>query len=697
MNSAARESSMTVVNDRHYAQKLGGWLASGPRQAWILRALYVVLIANLFVLALYVVHGYWNSFHTDASTKNLLAQEMWETGKFFPRDWNYQNRDLMVVFGQVLIWPLLPFFENGFALHAFAGLIFSAAILGSLWKLTALTCETKWQRIAIVAMFAGGLSFRTAENIFGQVSYGVVLLLSCIVVVVGWRTLVDRGRRLHVGLLALALVLLLATWSNPQRALISYLLPLFAAVGAHVLWGGAAAEIGKRLRRGCLTSAAAILGFVAGAACSAFVLGLVQNINGVASPRWLAFEGIVNNLVHSAQAVIAMLGGTPPAGHEVVNLDGAYVSVRLVASVLLMLLLPWGVWRAIRIGQPALKFLAVFVAIQCSAILFLFATTTIPDMIDPATSGRYLAPPVLLGLVVLFSIPLIRNRVSLNVTVLALMCVLLTSSMVRLGHEALPVRSHNPAQAAVLEALRANKLEYGYATYWNSGIYTVLSGGESAIRQVSLEHGRPMPMRHLSSNRWYEAEAWEGSTFLLLSESEEKFVDWAAMESVMGTQPQRVAVGHLTAFVYPENIAKKMPSWSRLFNRPVDFPAFSKSLRTHGNWDEKANAVVIAKGESGLLAYGPYIHLPPGRYRAEFRIAFSGAGDGEVVATVDAVHELGNKVIDSLQVVAGSAAGEQVLEFELAAPTDQVELRVLATGAAEVAYRGVTLHPVSKQ
>src|SRR5690606_33832965 len=162
----------------------------------ILRILYVALIVNLFILALYVVHGYWNTFHTDASTKNLLAQEMWETGNFFPRDWNYQNRDLMVVFGQVLIWPLVPFFKNGFALHATSGLIFSAAIIMSVGALTGLTCVARWQRVVIVAVFAGGLSFRTAENIFGQVSYGVILLISCVVVMVAWRTLVDSHRRL---------------------------------------------------------------------------------------------------------------------------------------------------------------------------------------------------------------------------------------------------------------------------------------------------------------------------------------------------------------------------------------------------------------------------------------------------------------------------------------------------------------------
>lgn len=150
-------------NSREYGRRLADWVGSKQSQAWVLRAIQVVLVVNLLVLGLYLFHGYLNYFHTDASTKNLLAQEMWETGQFFPRDWNYANRDLMVVFGQVPIWPLLAFFRNGFALHAISGLLFAVAILASTWKLTGLLSQARWQRLMVVAVLAGGVSTMTAQ------------------------------------------------------------------------------------------------------------------------------------------------------------------------------------------------------------------------------------------------------------------------------------------------------------------------------------------------------------------------------------------------------------------------------------------------------------------------------------------------------------------------------------------------------
>ena len=65
---------------------------------------------------------------------------------------------------------------------------------------------------------------------------------------------------------------------------------------------------------------------------------------------------------------------------------------------------------------------------------------------------------------------------------------------------------------ALLDFLRANRLEYGYASFWNAGKFTVLSNHEVRVRQVMFEGGIPVPMRKLSSNRWYLPSAWRGPT-----------------------------------------------------------------------------------------------------------------------------------------------------------------------------------------
>ncbi len=678
-----------------YACRLADWLGTARRQKWIVSAIYLLLAVNLFTLGLYLFHGYLNYFHTDSSTKNLLAQEMWETGQFFPSDWNYANRDLMVVFGQVLIWPLLAFFKNGFALHAISGLLLSAAMLAAVWKLAGLLCETRWQRVMVVTVLAGGVSMKTAENIFGQAAYGTILFLSLIVILLGWWVMQARGRRLHLALAVLGLVFFLATWSNPQRALISYVAPVFVAIGIQVLWGGSMVELSMRFRRGVLACLAGGAGIAMGVVSSAWVISGVQNSNKVAAARWLDYDGFVSNLIHSAQAVMAMFGGVPAPGGEVVTMDGAYAALRLIVAFILLFLVPWSLVLALRTGKPVLRFFASFIAVQLSATMLLFVTTTIPDMSDPMTSGRYLAPPILLGLILLFSLSLSRERPAWSTTVVGLMFVLATNSVIRLGNEAMPVRFHNAERIAVIDALRANKLQYGYASYWNSGANSVMSDGDSLVRQIVIVDGLPLPMRHLGSNRWYEPDAWKGSTFLLLDKSEEAKVNWDAMRTRTGVDPERVQVGSLTAFVYPMNIAEKMPLWSRSFEHAVSLPAVAEGMRNQGSWDEREKAILSRKGEAGFLAFGPYMYLPAGRYRAEFQVESTGAAEGVEAAIVDVAYGGGSNVISSLQ-IKSSSVQEHSVEFELDKPVDSIELRTRATGEAQITYRGVILQPLGR-
>lgn len=679
-----------------YGRLLVDWLAVERRSRWVLAGLYLLLAVNLFALGLYLFHGYQTYFHTDSSTKNLLAQEIWETGQFFPRDWNYVNGDLMVVFGHLVIWPLLYFFKNGFALHAVAGLVFAAAILASVWKLTSLTCEHRWQRVAIVALLAGGLSWPMAENVFGQVSYGVVLLFSVLVLVSGWHAVRAGERATPLASVGLFVALFFATWSNPQRALISYALPLFVALAANGFWGGPAAETATRMRRALLVCSISGLALAGGFVCSSVVLAMVENSQGAAAARWLDFSGLVRNVVYSVNAVIALLGGLPPAGGDVVTLGGAYAALRMVVALAVLVVLPPVLARALRAQRPELRFLAVFTCTQLLLILFLFVTTTIPDMADPVNSGRYLVPSLVLALVVLFSLPLSRESLVTSAFTLCLFCVLGTNSVVRVGREALPVRAHNVARMEVLDVLRSKGLHYGYASYWNSGVYTVLSGGDQKVRQVLISNGIPMPMRHLASNRWYEAKAWTGPSFLLLDDAETAAVDWSAMKALTGTEPERVQAGSMIAFVYPMNLAEKIPLWSRSFDRPLTLPATPSSMRNQGAWDEAKSAVLSSKGQAGFLAFGPYMHLPAGRYRADFAIEASETAEGAHAAVVDIAHGGGTQVI-ATSGLPGPFAGTHRLEFDLAVPAEQVEVRVRATGEADVLYRGVVLHPVSEQ
>ena len=76
-----------------------------------------MIAVNAVCLLTYIFYTYQFHFHSDSAAANLLAQEIYETGQYFPRDWNWVNGDIWSLFMQTWVLVLLPFFENGFALQ----------------------------------------------------------------------------------------------------------------------------------------------------------------------------------------------------------------------------------------------------------------------------------------------------------------------------------------------------------------------------------------------------------------------------------------------------------------------------------------------------------------------------------------------------------------------------------------------------
>ncbi|WP_210217151.1 hypothetical protein, partial [Klebsiella pneumoniae] len=76
-----------------------------------------------------------------------------------------------------------------------------------------------------------------------------------------------------------------------------------------------------------------------------------------------------------------------------------------------------------------------------------------------------------------------------------------------------------------MDVLRAHGLQYGYGTYWNSGVITILSGGDVRVRQIEFDRGLPIPRLHLASRSWFRPQTWTGKSFLLLSKEEAAQLD----------------------------------------------------------------------------------------------------------------------------------------------------------------------------
>src|SRR4249919_746056 len=324
-------------------------------------AVAAILALNLALLAYFIAFGYRTYFHSDAATASLLAQEIFESGRFFPPDWNYVNGDLMVLFGDLLILPLLPFVRNGFALHEFASFVQAGLILVATWLVAGLFTRERWIRLAALAIVASGASEVAVDSLFGQVSYGNVFFLAAFCLALAWRALGERGGRGRTAaIIVLAALTVLLYWSNPQRAIDSCGLPLLCAIALHAGWhawrGGRDA-----LRRGMQLVVVLVAAIALGAMLHALTLRAVHDTTGAGFARWLDFAGMQANAFHAVHGMLAVLGCLPAADRPVVGVVGLWEAMRLLGGVAAVIALPVAIGWSLRSARTdGVRFLGMF-------------------------------------------------------------------------------------------------------------------------------------------------------------------------------------------------------------------------------------------------------------------------------------------------------------------------------------------------
>lgn len=653
----------------------------------------LLLLINIVFMLGYIFIWYQNYFHSDSAVKVLLAKEIFDTGDFFPSDWNYVNSDLFVLFGHVFILPLLPFMPAGFTAHAISGSVFAGLILWGVWLVSSIGDIPRWQRLAIVSVIASGISGFMIENLYGQVSYGVVFFFCLYIVYFSDRILSTQGKWKVVWGILLIIILALAYWANPKRAFVSYGLPLFLALSWMFFL--------NKKRNGYKYLSLiiiALFGAVLGSLLHIQTIKEVNNHLGASNARWLPLEGVLTNIGLTAKGLFAQLGGLLPADVSLFTLGGLYAGFRFVVAAIALIVITIVLRRTIAHGTDRMKLFGLFSMFAFGLLLFMQITTTIPVMSDPITSSRYLVPGLLLGILIMIMYPVQWSRQGSPLTMSVL---LVTFAFIVSGYHnfrlsttnseylAQPLQI-NPDREELINFLRKNNLEYGFSSYWNAGSLTVLSDGEVKVRQIVFSNGVPAPMRHLSSNRWYRPSMWQGETFLLLTSQEAKFLDSEKMVFYGAIPSQIKEFDDYIIYVFPENIAGRFPGWDTRFESPVTFKVSKDSLSQTGRLNddyEGAGPVLLAeKGESGALYFGPYVNVEPGRYRVTFDVIAAQQSSGVVRLDVAAAPD--QKIFGEITLT--ESHQPQVIEFSLD-KTRTMEFRVWALGNERVIFRGVTI------
>ncbi|QGZ39531.1 hypothetical protein IP92_01813 [Pseudoduganella flava] len=643
--------------------------------------------ANLALLVFFLAFDYQLIFHSDSAVKNLLAQEIVETGQYFPTEWNYVNKDLWVFYGHVFVIPLLAVMPNGFAAHFLSDCVSATLIVLGGWLFTGMLGASLAARLAATAVLTAGLSLSMAEHVYGQAAYGSMFYFACFLAYGYWLQVRGEDARPKSGAVLTAAAAVVVCWSNPQRALVFYVVPLIVA--AFALAFALRGTAGRAHARALLVF---LGGCIAGFLLNKLTLQHVRTVPGLTELAWRDFAGMLHNTKGLLRAVLGLFDGLPRLDSKVTSPYGAYQALRLLAALALLYLLPHALIRALRGGHPGRLFAAAFAGTALTLNLLLMITTSLTDVNAPEGSARYLVPALLCALLIFAAASADRLHTGPVARPVALAVLLLLASSAPTSYlipyaqrYSLPRTTLVPTgDMRLLAFLEQHQLRYGYATFWHAGKLTVLSAHAVRIRPVEFRDGLPMPLRWLSSNRWYDPAYHRGASFLLLHK-DEAAADLPRLRQHVGGDIQTLSFEDWRIVAFEHNLAE-LPQWDDGARRSTRYTASPQTPRTAGAFDATLHASTAPAGVAGALQFGPFRTLDRGTYVVSYELDSDAVG-GEL-GTVDVV--AGAKTYASAP-VSGAGWRTVTLQFALDEAASNVEFRIFTNGRSRMSTRGVEL------
>ena len=535
-------------------------------RTWLLATLACVIAAQL----LYAIHFYKPHFQSDDAVLNMLAESMWNHGSLFPLGWTTNNGDLMVPSGALLVAPLLSWIPNGYHAHSVVGLFAIAAmLLAFTWFVRQRIKDISVVTVAAAACISG-LSWYCAHAIYQQTTYlwwpggffvGATLVWK-------WWQQRDAGRRaLGLGVALFVLVFTIC-FANPARTAIMFLLPLYAFDRALAGWRSEESSVVERWSSRIGLSARSttrilIVAFVSAAfgyACLVHT-GRMETFHGASGLHWAGWSAVAKHLGLFVEGWFPLLG-VSTAG---VNMKAGMFSAALELGRLVLAV--WLTWVAISEISTlhrqqdkfrralGFAFVAAFVPIL---LLYVFLA---PLAVDVSTMRYFIVP-----LFILLALAAVRiadspssRSLAFSLVLVAVGTLLAFTSVQRFVFYAnQPLQDFwriNPSATMQLaETLKREKLEWGYATWWNAGVTTVMSDGLVRVNPVTLSKGEIRPFPFMVQKDWYIPASWRGETFLALDANDRSKENLDGLRTLLGPPSRIVDAPFHTVFVYDHNI-----------------------------------------------------------------------------------------------------------------------------------------------
>lgn len=223
-----------------------------------------------------------------------------------------------------------------------------------------------------------------------------------------------------------------------------------------------------------------------------------------------------SNIMKFLQQWSSLLGADYRIGESITKFDNILAAVKLAGSLVIFILPIYGLFIYNRLNKQEQVFL-FFHWVMTAFILYGY-------VFGKLSSVNWRLSPIICSAVVVnvivcktvaktFSLP--RAAVLLSAFT-ALSCVITFGQIVTMPADYGRDDDHHKA----IELLEKNNLEYGYATYWNANVLTLLSSSSVQVRDVNIDEDYPRNGWLNCDRLWYFDQPDKDRYFFLLTRGE---------------------------------------------------------------------------------------------------------------------------------------------------------------------------------
>jgi len=528
-------------------------------QKWLFRGAVLLFAATVGALGFYIFSSYQAFFNSDAAIANILAEEIVRTGQLFPKTWWYVNDDLWVFYKHLLLIPWVMAGENSFLAHGVSVaivIVITMAVLALLLRALGLSKAAALMGCVVIGL---GYSPLYLREVYGEAAYTwyFAFIISFLFLLLRANQ-PDSGRCARRSLFGLLLLLAyLVVLENPVRFLVYYIVPFF---GAFLLLLYAEREAvlgsGKDHWRAVLfpriIPAAAIAGvLLLGVLSYQWLLAGLLHAEGANHAVLVPLQKLPFHAAYSLLGLLSFIGAEWREQVELASVEGVISLLRLGFYPLALALPAYYAKKNFSSLDKPLRFFVALSYFGFALIFFLYSVSTLHENAYAARNNiRYIIPYLMMVLVC----PVVVWRFFPHVAK-AVLAVALVLAIAGTWKNVSPDGWQETAQSRtdLIKALKSRGLVSGYAPYWDSHVYTVLSRGEVSIRPIDIDTRGVGLCLWLSSDRWYEKGYADGKVFFLVPN--ERLDNWKdGAETLSLPQPAEVfPQGNYTVFVMTEN------------------------------------------------------------------------------------------------------------------------------------------------